>query len=134
MFRISFVNYIKQKYLRFLKVCYFKSIFLNPFHFQIITHHHEEYYKTLCRDEAFSGILTNLPMQNLAGIKWNNLKQNLITTYYNLGKIFPKWLFLVQNEKVNMVIKFCKFRLVYVPNFSLNKRQNLLKRCVSRCK
>ena len=60
------------------------------------THHHKN-YKTLCRAEAFSGISTNLPTQDLATIRLNNL--NSYNDFEKLGPIFPKNIFLVLNKR-----------------------------------
>ena len=53
--------------------------------------------KELCRDELFSEILTNLSKQKLDIIQLNKL--NTCYSFDNLGPIFPKRIFPVQNRK-----------------------------------
>ena len=54
--------------------------------------------KMLCTAEAFSGIWTKLLEQKLVTIKKNNLKFG--TNFENLGLMFPKRIFLVQNKRI----------------------------------
>ena len=50
--------------------------------------------KALCRAEEFSRKLNNLPKQNVATIKLNNLNE-MLYHFEHLGQTFPKEIFLV---------------------------------------
>ena len=42
--------------------------------------------------------------------------------FHFLDQIYPKIYFRSKTEKVNIIIQFSKFKLVFVPNFTLNKQ------------
>ena len=93
----------------------------------------------LCRAEAFSGILSNFPKQKLAIIKLNKLSK-ILNKFGNLGSIFLKRLFPVQNRKRNIIIiEFDILELLYIQKIHLKQiilkfRSKYVRKEYFRCK
>lgn len=73
----------------------------------------------LCTAEAFSGIWTKLLEQKLVTIKKNNLKFG--TNFENLGLMFPKRIFLVQNKRIEHRHKIPQIWISWSTKFHLKQ-------------
>lgn len=64
--------------------------------------------KALCRAEEFSRNLNNLPKQNVATIKFNNLNE-MLYNFEHWDQHFQKRYFWSKTKEMNIFIKFRNF-------------------------